>query len=363
MPNFFRELFHKNGDSGKKTDLLKPTPQIEKVERDTIPSADGRGQYWGPGGEHEPVINIRLEIITQTEVEAWKNDIEKLVQLYIEYRYGDNPAEKQQFMRAHSLINDLDHILLSLSTQEFTLNMQLWRMAHLLWEQVCGAEGSVFKPNADIVFVPLGGAVHGGGLLKMLFEISVIGGEDLDLGIMCKIGELLEHDLDNIASATDIGLRHLSGNRMELCTELNPRSVNLPHFHTVEEAEKILFSWDMNPHGWKFGKHIMLYFHPSIPKEANERHKDLLLAALTEIAKKDEKKWQKLVNYLMLTWAQFHYIKDKHLVSPDWKEADKKTGGEAWSLAVKIANNSPTIMGQPMYRLLLSTNPNYATKN
>jgi hypothetical protein len=290
------------------------------------------------------------EPLSEVAVEAWKNDFVELLRLHLqELNPGIDESELLEMISDRQQLFGFDELLSSLTQNEFTPNHHLWLLSELLLEELIKLK--LLPSESQTALIPLGGAVHGGGALKLAFHLSVIGGEDLDVGLVFDRETLSPAQLDKISNVADQFLQRRTGGRMRLCKEITPASTFNYNLADVEEAKQLLLNWEGLPEGWRYGDHLLLYFYPSLPEEVNLRNTDLLLEALQQISHTHPQRWEELVQNLFTAWGQVHSIKEKHLV----RESIWQTQSAKVALAAKIVCKASRVMGQPMLRLLEST--------
>lgn len=170
-----------------------------------------------------------------------------------------------------------------------------------------------FSNIPGLAVVLLGSSLHGGTVIS-----KILGNDervsDFDWGTIHSSKSKL--DMSRLADEGGEIIKEVGRNRglvLEACTYVNPERFNARNLSDIRHASKLL-SPDQIKKDWFLNK-LYLYLEPSFPSETNGKNRNLILKALSELARVDKSRWEEVVETMIAGWRRIHNLKVKHLVS------------------------------------------------
>lgn len=186
--------------------------------------------------------------------------------------------------------------------------------------------------------------------------MGTMGEADLDWSVITDAGDLTEEDITNIMEEARTNLPQLAvknglSSNFYSCPMNNPSHSIRPH--ALTEPSEVL---SMINGSEDYSRVFMMYLLPSFPPQVNERNRDLLKQALSELYTQDKEKWQTVVANLLTKWKAIHHLKPEYF-SRTFAKNKAPTGlsSEEQELQSAVVVHSAEKMAGPMEEFLKST--------
>ncbi len=285
--------------------------------------------------------SVELDMVRpkkQTFEEDWKHKLRRLIRRSAIYRGLENlPPGNSMFsvrenVRQFEDVNEVDRVLESLVTEEYTVDQKMAAVAQRVYEFL------VSRHPQLLAVVLMGSSIHGGAVLRRL---TASGGEpDFDWGIITRGDMTLEERIKM--------LEEVEGLMPELARELDLHS----GFHSCASCNPRLYhAKEFRAPGFRDLSDLLdnakLYLQPSFPPEVNEQNRKKLREYLSCLRRVNPGNGEQFVGMLSKMMRSDHRLRDKHISHAPHRRDE--------NLAKGVVAESSDAMKGPMSKFFDST--------